>query len=343
MKKRNDTFLIGSAAFICAFLFSEKFLTGVKNGLLLSANAVVPSLFVFMCASSVIGSGEMPGLLKKVFNPVMRIFNLPAEAFTAVFLGFFAGYPTGAKITEELYLSGRISENQKKRMLRFCVNPGIGFSVNAVGIIMLNSKKSGIIILVSACLSSLLIGLFSSFGEKNENSFSAEIRTKRPDEAIVEGVSSGTVSMLKICGFVALFSGFGEIINLIPINEKAGILLRCLLEVTGGCSNAVSVMPLPMIAGVCAFGGICIHMQIFSICGESGMKKFEFLLFRFIHAALSTLICFVILNYFPVEIDAISIQTERFVMNSFSFPASVSLMFLASLIILDLDNSKKLC
>ncbi len=337
MKKGSVTFLLGISAFLCAFLFPEQFLKGVKNGLMLSANTVVPSLFVFMCASSIIGNGSMPRPLKKAAGIFMKAFSLPAEALPTIFLGLFAGYPTGAKMTEELMKSGRISENQKQRMLRFCISPGMGFSINAVGIMMLNSKKSGIIILISVCISSLLIGLFSAIGERTENNSLSETRTKSPDEALVDGVSSGTVSMLIICGFVALFSGMGEIINLIPIDGKAKILLHSFLEVTGGCEKAASTMPLPMISGICAFGGICVHMQIFSI---TETKKLKFLLFRFIHAALSTLICFVILNYFPVEADAVSIQTERFVMNSFSLPASLSLMFLASLIILDLGQNR---
>lgn len=343
MKKQSGAFLLGAAIFICAFLFPEKFTEGVKNGLLLSANTVVPSLFVFMCASSIIASGGMPDLFKKAAKPVMKLLALPAEAFPAVFLGLFAGYPTGAKMTEELFESGRISHRQAERMLRFCVSPGIGFSVNAVGIMMLGSKKSGIIILISVCISSLMIGFFSAAGEKADGDPTDEMRTKSPDEALVYGVSSGAESMLKICGFVAAFSGIGEIIALIPVNEKAKILLQCFLEVTGGCAKAVSSVPLPITAGICAFGGICIHTQIFSICGECKIKKFEFILFRLIHAALSALVCIIILNYFPVEADVISIQTERLVINSFSFPASVSLMFLASLIILDLDNGRKMC
>lgn len=343
MKKGSGAFLLGITAFICAFLFSKEFISGVKSGLLLSANTVVPSLFVFMCASSIIGSGKMPLSVKRIASPVMRIFSLPAEAFPAVFLGLFAGYPTGAKMTEELMKSGRITARQRERMLRFCVSSGLGFSINAVGIMMLNSKKSGVVILASVCISSVLIGLASSIGEKKELISSDDIKTKAPAEALVEGVSSGAISMLIICGFVALFSGIGEIIELIPINEKAKILLLCFLEVTAGCSKAANFMPLPMIAGICAFGGICVQMQIFSICSEHGINKLKFMLFRFIHAALSTLVCIIILKYFPIEASALSIQTERFVMNSFSFPASVSLMFLASLIILDLDNSKKMC
>lgn len=343
MKKGSGAFLLGITAFICAFLFSEAFIRGVKNGLLLSANTVVPSLFVFMCAASIIGSGSMPKHLKRIVAPVMKGFSLPAEAFLAVFLGILAGYPTGAKMTEELMKSGRITARQKERMLRFCVSPGMGFSINAVGILMLNSKKSGIIILASVCISSILIGLVSSLGEKRELISTSEIKTKKPAEALVEGASSGAASMLIICGFVALFSGIGEVVELIPVSEKAKILLLCILEVTGGCSKAAAFMPLYMLAGVCAFGGICIQMQIFSICSESGINKLNFMLFRLIHSALSTLVCIIILNYFPIEAGAVCIQTERLVLNSFSLPASISLMFLAILIILDLDNSKKMC
>ncbi len=342
-KERCLSFIVGAVLFAVIFIFPEKFALGVKYGLYLCAETVIPSLFAFMCASTLAGCGEMPKPLKKYAALFMKLFSLPAEAFPAVLLGMLGGYPVGAKTAYALCSSGRITASQKERLTLFCVCPGVGFSVNAVGISMLSSKKAGLIILASVCLSALILGIFCGINAKSEEPVqTAEIADITIGEAVVKSVSSCASSMLAVSGFVALFSGIGEITALIPMNEKAKILLSCFLEVTGGCAAAAGKLPLPLIAGICAFGGICVHMQIISICGEP-LNKIRFIFFRLLHCALSVLICIILLNHFPVELQTIEISKESFVLNSFSAPASVSLLFLSALIILDLDNEKRIC
>lgn len=96
----------------------------------------------------------------------MRLFGQPAEAAIAVAVGLFGGYPSGARAASSLYKSGKISRKQAESLMLFCVNPGAGFCVNAVGAALLGSEKAGSVIFVSLCISAVITGLFASSRKK---------------------------------------------------------------------------------------------------------------------------------------------------------------------------------
>lgn len=343
-KMRKIIFAASAAMFAAAFCFSKEFARGTAEGLRLCAGEIVPSTFALMCAASLAGKGEMPDFIKKLFAPLMKLAGLPAEAFPAVLLGFAGGYTVGAVNARSLYDSGRLTAVQAEKLMLFCICPGVGFSVNVVGSGFLGSRKSGVLILLSVCIASLILMLFTAGrGERTLPDKCAETEKYGFPDALVSSVSSASQTMLSVCGTVALFSGICGAAELIPVNEKALLLLKCALEVTCGCRDAAGKMPLPLLAGVCGFGGICVQLQVLSVCRTAGADKKKFFLFRFIHAALSILICILLLELFPVELPTASIAAESFRPVSFSVPASVSLMFLCALLILDLDYNKRIC
>lgn len=274
----------------------------------------------------------------------MRLFNLPAECLPVMILGQLGGYLSGAKAAESLYRTGALSESQAKRLLLFSINAGMGFSVNAVGSVMLGSRESGKILLISLCISSLVIGFFTRF-IPDTNSEAKRLSVSRPSlsAAIVESVSSSAVATLTACAFVSVFSGIIAVIEAYISNESIRTIFVCLLEVTNGCINAADKMPLPMLAAVCAFGGICVHLQVFSVAKSIRIKLSLFYLFRILHAMLAFAICSVILHFFPIEEQVFLSFSQNAALWSFSAPASISLLFLSTILILDLDNKGEIC
>ena len=124
----------GIIFFVLLFVFSEKFIQGINAGLMNSVRIIIPSLFPFLIASSLAGSGELPERLKKILDPLTRfLFRQPADCLPAVILGMFGGYLSGANAVQSLYSSGNLTESQANRLMLFCINAGLGFSVNAVG------------------------------------------------------------------------------------------------------------------------------------------------------------------------------------------------------------------
>ena len=57
-------------------------------------------------------------------------------------MSLIGGFPIGAKMTAELYCDGRLTENQAQRLNMFCMNAGPAFTVTAVGVSMLSSRRA---------------------------------------------------------------------------------------------------------------------------------------------------------------------------------------------------------
>ncbi len=345
MKNRFYIFLSGIFVFMLIFLFSEEFLTGFSAGLSNCANVVIPSLFPFLAASSLAGSGELPPVIKRISEPLTRhFFRLPADCLPAIILGQLGGYLSGASAARALYSSGILSRSQAQKLVLFCINSGVGFSVNAVGNALLSSRESGKILLLSLCISSVMTGFFIRFipdsGEK-------EIKIQKENitfsSALVSSVHSSSHAMLNCCGFVCLFSGISSVLSSIIKKRSAVLFAACLLEVTSGCAAVAGKTSMPVIAAVCAFGGLCVHMQIFSLARDIGIKIPVFYLFRLLHSALAYASCRIILHFHPIEEQVMVSVSENIQLWSFSAPAAVSLMFMCALLILDLDNNKKIC
>lgn len=347
MKKNSYvSMLTGIIFFVLLFIFSEKFIQGINSGLLNCVRIVIPSLFPFMIAASLAGSGELPKPLKKFFEPVTQfLFRLPADSLPAVILGQLGGYLSGAKAVQSLYSNGILSKSQAKRLMLFCVNAGMGFSVNAVGNAMLCSREAGRVLLAALCISALITGFIGRFLPDDDiKSDKKTEKSKLPFSAAVVGsVTSASQSMLAACGFVALFSGIGAAADYYIKSENVRLILSCLLEVTKGCADLTGNASLPVTAAVCAFGGLCVHLQVFSVAKEFELKILRFYIFRILHAVMAYAVCNVILHFHPVESAVFLSFSENAAAFSFSAPAAISLLFLCVLLILDLDNSKKIC
>lgn len=345
MKNRFFIFLSGISAFVLIFLFSEEFSAGFSAGLSNCVNVVIPSLFPFLAASALAGSGELPSVFKRFSEPLTRrFFHLPADCLPAIILGQLGGYLSGASAAHSLYSSGIISGSQAQKLILFCINSGVGFSVNAVGNALLGSREAGKILLLSLCISSVITGFFIRFiPDSSEKETIIQKENISFSSALVGSVNSASFAMLSCCGFVCLFSGISGITSRVIKNQTANLVIACLLEVTSGCATAAGRASLPVIAAVCAFGGLCVHMQIFSISKDFGIKIPVFYLFRLVHAVFAYASCRIILHFHPIEEQVMVSVSENIQLWSFSAPAAISLLFMCALLILDLDNNKKLC
>lgn len=342
-KKRYTAAFVGTAAFLLLFFFSEEFSEGAAIGLGNCFRVIIPSLFPFMVAASLLGEGGIPPLAKRLLEPLtLKLFGQPAESIPAIFVGLLGGYPSGARAALSLCKNGKISSAQAKSLMLFCVNSGAGFCVNAVGISLLGSERAGMIIFVSLCVSALITGMFSKSDEGKAGLIKIE-QQKSFSEIFVGSVASGASGIINVCAFTVLFSGILRIISASGIGGKALIPIACLLEISSGCAEAAGRIPIPLIAGACAFGGLCVHMQILSVAGEMKPDIGKFMLFRVLHAVLSTLICSLLLRLFPVSVQTFLPISQNARLSSFSVPASVSLLFFSALLIFDLDKQRKIC
>ena len=167
--KRN-----GLAIVFCLFcfglvLFSKTNLTAAKDGLILWATAVVPSLFPFFASTELLSYTSVIKYLGKWLNPIMRpLFNVPGEGAFAFLMGLISGYPVGAKIASNFRKNNICTKNECERLLSFTNNSGPLFIIGTVGILMYRNTIIGILLFITHILSSLSVGFLFRFWKKNE-------------------------------------------------------------------------------------------------------------------------------------------------------------------------------
>ena len=189
---------------------------GVVSGIHTCLGTLIPSLFPFILLACLCTNSRAAQVLFRPLSPVMRhVFRLPACAAPAVLLGLTAGYPTGAKITANLYATGKLTREQAARLLCFCTAPGYAFAAAYTGGLLLRSDRIGLNLFFACALAPLLLGLtLSRFAEKPEKSL------KSPESApggIVSAVQDGIKATVSLCGFVLVFS------MLLAVLHDAGI------------------------------------------------------------------------------------------------------------------------
>ena len=189
---------------------------GVVSGIHTCLGTLIPSLFPFILLACLCTNSRAAQVLFRPLSPVMRhVFRLPACAAPAVLLGLTAGYPTGAKITANLYAAGKLTREQAARLLCFCTAPGYAFAAAYTGSLLLRSDRIGLNLFFACALAPLLLGLtLSRFAEKPEKSL------KSPESApggIVSAVQDGIKATVSLCGFVLVFS------MLLAVLHDAGI------------------------------------------------------------------------------------------------------------------------
>lgn len=158
--KRNGLSILFCLFTICLVLFSQTNLIAAKNGLVLWATAVVPSLFPFFVATEMLKATNVVSYLGKLLNPIMRpLFGIPGEGAFAFLMGLISGYPVGAKIVSNFMEQGICTKEEAERMLAFTNNSGPLFIIGTVGITLFGNSKIGILLFVTHVFACISVGI----------------------------------------------------------------------------------------------------------------------------------------------------------------------------------------
>lgn len=293
---------------------------GVVSGLHTCLGTLIPSLFPFILLACLCTNSRAAQVLFRPFSPVMRhVFRLPACAAPAVLLGLTAGYPTGAKITANLYAAGKLTRAQAARLLCFCTAPGYAFAAAYTGGLLLRNARLGLNLFFACALAPLFLGLIlSRFAEKPVKT--AEPTTATPG-GIVSAVQDGIKATVSLCGFVIVFSMLLAVLHAAGVFQLlcgflsrfgltvplSSALLTMGLEITAGVSQCVYWrLPIYVLAFGLGFSGVCIHLQVFSFFHNTGLplSKTRYVLARFLNGLLSAAFYLLLSHFFPANTSA---------------------------------------
>lgn len=347
VKLKKSFFAVVGIAISIYFLFTAPYAVsaGVTDGLKICFYTVIPSLFPFMVLSSYVVKSDVLSPVYKVIAPLTRfIFHQPPCAAPVIIMSLIGGFPVGAKMTASLLEGGQITKNQAQRLNMFCINGGPAFVITAVGAFMLSSVRAGVIMYASLCISSLIIGVISSFfDDKSAVVTHVKKLSQSPLAALSSAVSDAVQSILGICAWIVIFGALTSCIEVYTANKDLFTALSCILEVTDGCALIAGKLPIAALTAVIGFGGICVHCQIFSYVAVSGLKYSRFFTGRAVNAALSALICHLLLTVFPVEVStAANVQSVTDISFSVSIPAFLAMTVMCIIMIFDIDAKRKL-
>lgn len=267
----KQLFSTASAVFAAVFvlLFSESVKSGVKYGLSLCADSLIPSLFLFCTAALFAVKCGAVELLGKILSPISApLFGLSGFETGVWLISSVAGYPVGAKLLSELYEEGRITLARARKMLTFCSGAGPAFIISAVGETVLGSRADGkrllLILLIANCLSAAAVRFVPDrfFGDEHkaiQKNAHGNVGGNDVTGMFVTSVSEAGKTMLGICFFTIFFSGVTFGISALPF--KFAISFTELLEITNGIQKLTRT-DIVRAAFLLAFGGISVIFQI---------------------------------------------------------------------------------
>ncbi len=329
---------------ICMFKIPYAVTDGVTSGLQICFYVILPSLFPFMVLSNYIIKSNIFSFAYKFFSPISRtLFRQPPVSVPIIIMSMIGGFPVGIKMISNLESSGKITKNQAWRLCLFCMNGGPAFVITAVGVNMLNSSRAGIIMYISLCISSLILGFITSFlGDKNELKKDCKIEMQSPVSSLSGAVSDSLQSVLGICAWVVIFSAITSCIKIFVENESLYTSLSAFFEVTNGCVLLAGKMPIPIITLIIGFGGICVHCQVVQNIRDCGLKYSHFLVCRILNGAIASFISYLLLLVFPVDVNVFA-SADSMTFNAFSvsLPAFCTFAIMCIIMIFDIDKKRK--
>ncbi len=330
-------------------LFGAEISDGVRVGLSVCGEVVIPSLFPFMVAAGFVAATGASDIISRPLSVITRpLFSLPKCTAAPIFLSFISGYPVGAALAAKMAENKQISRAEAEKMLTFTVNSSPAMAIFAVGIGMFGSKRYGIMLYFVHIAASIITGIvFSRLVLKNwskkekqtgklsmnvainsdsEPSRAAtefsRLRRKNIADAFVGATADASMSMLGICGCVILFAG------IVTLLDRYSFFAP-LLEVTVGCRYAAKY-GLPLASATLGFGGLSVIMQVMTL-SKGLIRPTVLIASRLTHAALSFLLCNAAMAILPQKSVQVLSNSSPILNSTMSVaaPASAALLLLS--------------
>ena len=320
---------------IMLMVFSNIGASGTTLGLKLCASVIIPSLFPYTFAILFLMRLNISSILTPFEKIIKKLFKMNKEMFFVFILSLLGGYPSGAKLVNELYKDKKIDEKTANNMLIFCVNAGPGFVVIAIGNRILNSSSCGLILLFSHITVSLLFALIF----KNKNSYTEQKKQSCHTpltNCFTSSVTDSANTVLNICFYVVLFS----VINAY-LTEMQGVFypIKFLSYLTEISSSVNLTRNIYLISFLLGFSGISIWCQIFATANKFKINITKFVLFRVLHGTLSAVLTFALIKVFKPVLPTISNNTSSyFEGHTNTVQLTVALILMIVILIISIEN-----
>ena len=249
--------------------------------------SVAPALFPFLALMPLLTCDEAATVYELLLGRAMRaLFDLPGSTAPALAVGMIAGSPAGAVTARRIAARSGMDRGQLQRLAVAGAGFSPAFLVGGVGAGMLGSAALGWRLLLGQLLTQLTL-LVATRRLWRDREHPVE---PLPEEAEASPVRSAVLVALTVCGYMALFGALTGALRA-WIGRGASNALLCLLDVPSGArllaaSGVEARIVLPLLAGMCGFGGICVAAQNLRALKGCGIPAGEYLAARLLAAGL---------------------------------------------------------
>lgn len=320
-------------SFFCVLIISfnsREISEGITSAINMILNVTVPALFpVFTVSYFFLNSGLKESTRRKLHTVFFRSFGLSGNCMEAVLCGLTGGYNISLKAAVRLFNDKKISREEAQRLSLFFTCPGISFCLNIAGIAVYNSRLTGLFILISNILSSVISAAVFNLFKKNTPSYLPFNDKKSFSSALINAVNGSSSAIISVSFWIILFSAVNSVaVKLI----KAPFITELLTlsgEVTASVFYASKHHSIYVLSFFLTFGGICIFLQQLPDLYTVGIPAIKFLSVRLIQSLLSTVILKIFLTFLPL-LQFTSVPVYTFKAASGTFYASLSLFLLCA-------------
>lgn len=269
------------------------------TGLTLWFEKMIPTLFPFMILSGIMVRMNLTEYFSALLTPLLKpVFQVSGHGVYCMLMGFFCGFPMGAKVIDDLYERGKLSRKEASYLLAFCNNIGpIYFISFVLPLLGLKGKLPylfgmyGIPLCYGMILSRLQARSVLKSNSAKELSLSA-CSTSLPKKdsllaQIDDSILSAIENITKLGGYMILFN----LLNLFPamcLPEKMLPVINALLEITSGISRIGKRQPLTVLL-LLPFGGFSCIAQTYSILKNTDLSISHYCIHKCILTLLTAL------------------------------------------------------
>lgn len=284
---------------IYSFFFPENVVYAARNGIQIWFHQILPALLPFTIISSVLVKSDFLKSFKGNANLIACLLTMTC--------GFIFGFPVGAKLSSDFYKQNLISQKQATALAittnNFSPMYVCGFAMS----LLFASTEYNISTYIILYLTPLvLVTVFLLFDARKRYSCDSSVHKKPTSlfhldmQVIDVGIIHGFESLIKICGYIVLFSIVAEIFtnivsNLTTQQHFIATVFLGNLEITNGinllseCDIADNIRYILAIQ-LLSFGGLSGIAQASSILSDSGLSIYKYIIGKAVLSLLLTLL-----------------------------------------------------
>ena len=285
--KLKKSLFIAFILLFCIYyiLFPAQVSACAKAGIMLWFNQIFPLLFIFTILSNLIISTNV-------------LQSIPKKHIMLITIG--------AKLTADFCSRGYIDKNHREILSALANHFSLPFIITYALSGQLNIHSCYSIYLVSLYLPST-IGMIALLSIDKNNSLKQKIPAqgfKLNMQIVDAGIMKGFETLIKLCGYIVLFS----IVSRIPqtIAQKADCstplsadIISAFFEATNGISIVCGLciprtLSIVLCIALLSFGGVSCIVQTKSIFRDTGFRLYRYILLKAAMSILSCLLCIIL-------------------------------------------------